>query len=103
MFRRNQIGIAKRRVVAEGEIEKIDARVTAQTITSTKCPAMSSVPVKTITMVYCTKAGTKLSLAARRRTVHTTVPSSTAWMMRLTRLAARADQHLVEHDALPER
>ena len=62
--------------------------MTAQTITSTKCPNMSNVPIKTMAMVYCRKPGTKVSLADSPRTVQTTTPSSTAWMMRLTRLAA---------------
>ena len=74
----------------------------AQTITSTKCPAISNVPVKTMTMVYCTKPGTKLSLSAKPRTVHTTAEQHRV-DDEIDEARRRADQHLFEHDAMPER
>jgi hypothetical protein len=46
-------------------------------------------------MVYCRKPGTKLSLSAKPRTVRVDDEIDEA--------RRRADQHLFQHDAMPER
>ena len=92
----DQIAIAEGRVVAESEIDEGCAgrRGTHEAVGEGphhdlgEVPGKSSAPVATITTVWRRNSGTTESCSRKFCTVLTTIPSSTAWIMRFTRLAA---------------